>query len=48
VALHGLDDRAVGLEDFGKPAGYVRRQVEGWTRRYLAAATSDASALPVT
>jgi len=45
VALHGLDDRAVGLEDFGKPAGYVRRQVEGWTRRYLAAATSDVRAL---
>jgi len=41
VALHGLDYRSVGLEDFGKPEGYVRRQVEGWTRRYVGAATSE-------
>ena len=40
--LHGLDYRAVGLEGFGKPQGYVRRQVEGWSNRYRDARTEDA------
>ncbi|MCA1828340.1 MAG: phosphotransferase family protein [Myxococcales bacterium] len=39
VALHGVDWRAAGLE--GKPEGYVRRQVEGWTRRWHDARTED-------
>jgi aminoglycoside phosphotransferase (APT) family kinase protein len=39
--LHKLDLRSSGLDDFGKPEGYCRRQVEGWTRRYLAARTHD-------
>ncbi len=42
VELHGIDFRAVGLEGFGKPDGYVKRQVEGWSRRYLDARTPDA------
>ena len=40
--LHNLDIREVGLENFGKPKGYTRRQVEGWTRRYRNAKTPDA------
>ena len=28
--LHALDYRAAGLEDAGKPQGYVERQVTGW------------------
>jgi aminoglycoside phosphotransferase (APT) family kinase protein len=40
--LHTLDYKAVGLEDFGKPQGYVKRQVEGWSRRYRDAKTDDA------
>jgi aminoglycoside phosphotransferase (APT) family kinase protein len=32
--LHGLDWRALGFGDFGKPDGYVERQVTGWTRRW--------------
>jgi len=40
--LHSVDYRKIGLEDFGKPEGYVRRQVEGWSRRYLQARTPDA------
>jgi aminoglycoside phosphotransferase (APT) family kinase protein len=40
--LHAIDYRAVGLEDFGKPVGYVRRQVEGWSERYRQARTPDA------
>lgn len=39
--LHLLDPAAVGLADFGRPAGYVARQVEGWTRRYADARTDD-------
>jgi aminoglycoside phosphotransferase (APT) family kinase protein len=40
--LHSIDYKAVGLEGFGKPQGYVRRQVEGWSERYRAAQTPDA------
>ncbi len=40
--LHSIDYREVGLENFGKPAGYVQRQVAGWSRRYRAARTPDA------
>jgi aminoglycoside phosphotransferase (APT) family kinase protein len=40
--LHAIDYQAVGLQDFGKPVGYVRRQVEGWTERYRQARTPDA------
>ncbi len=40
--LHSLDYKKAGLEDFGKPEGYVRRQVEGWSRRYRDAKTEDA------
>ncbi len=41
-ALHAVDYRAVGLDGFGRPEGYVRRQVEGWTERYGKARTPDA------
>lgn len=37
--LHGVDYRAIGLDQFGRPAGYVGRQVAGWSERYAAAAT---------
>jgi aminoglycoside phosphotransferase (APT) family kinase protein len=40
VEIHGLDHEAAGLE-LGHPAGYVRRQIEGWTRRYHNARTDD-------
>ena len=39
AALHRLDYRAIGLADFGKPDGYVARQVKGWTERYAKAET---------
>ncbi len=41
VELHSVDYRAVGLEDFGKPEGYVERQVAGWSDRYRRARTPD-------
>lgn len=33
ATLHGLDWRAAGLEDFGRPAGYLPRQVALWSRQ---------------
>ena len=41
AALHALDYQAAGLGDLGKPEGYVRRQVEGWTKRYFNAKTDE-------
>ncbi|MBU1170707.1 MAG: phosphotransferase family protein [Proteobacteria bacterium] len=42
VELHSIDVKAVGLENLGKPAGFVKRQVEGWSGRYRKAKTPDA------
>jgi aminoglycoside phosphotransferase (APT) family kinase protein len=42
VELHSIDYTAVGLNDFGKPQGYVARQVEGWSKRFRNAWTQDA------
>ena len=39
AALHSLDIHATGLDQLGKPAGYVQRQVEGWIKRYYTAET---------
>jgi aminoglycoside phosphotransferase (APT) family kinase protein len=43
--LHRVDYRAVGLEDFGKPTGYVARQVARWSKQYLASCLEDAPAM---
>lgn len=42
VALHHVDYKRAGLEGYGKPEGYVKRQVEGWSGRYRSARTADA------
>jgi aminoglycoside phosphotransferase (APT) family kinase protein len=42
LELHTVDYQEIGLADFGKPEGYVERQVVGWTKRYRAARTDDA------
>ncbi len=39
VALHAIDIHTTGLDQLGKPDGYISRQVDGWTKRYLAAQT---------
>lgn len=41
IDLHTVDYKAVGLGDFGKPEGYVDRQVFGWNKRYTKAWTED-------
>ncbi len=45
VDLHAVDYRAAGLGDFGKPAGYVERQVRGWSERYTGSQTDDIPAM---
>ena len=39
--LHSVDLVAAGLDSFGRPEGYVLRQVEGWCRRWADSATPD-------
>ncbi len=39
--LHSVDLEQAGLQDFGRPVGYVQRQVDGWSRRWEAAVTPD-------
>lgn len=41
IDLHKVDFKAIGLGDFGKPEGYVERQVLGWNRRYEKVITDD-------
>ncbi|CAG9177393.1 phosphotransferase [Cupriavidus pampae] len=36
AALHGIDYAAIGLGDYGRPGGYVVRQIERWSKQYLA------------
>lgn len=39
AAIHSIDYKEAGLEGLGKPEGYARRQVQGWTQRYFDAKT---------
>ena len=41
VELHAVDHHAVGLSEFGRPEGYVERQIRGWSERYRRARTPD-------
>jgi aminoglycoside phosphotransferase (APT) family kinase protein len=45
AALHGVDYRAVGLEDFRKPGSYFHRQISRWTRQYRDSRTEDIPAM---
>jgi aminoglycoside phosphotransferase (APT) family kinase protein len=37
--LHMLDHQALGLADFGRPQGYVGRQIRRWSEQYQASET---------
>jgi aminoglycoside phosphotransferase (APT) family kinase protein len=37
VALHGVDPTSVGLADFGRPEGFMARQVRRWGKQWEAA-----------
>jgi aminoglycoside phosphotransferase (APT) family kinase protein len=41
IELHQVDAEAAGLGDLGKGAGYVERQVRGWSERFRAARTEN-------
>jgi aminoglycoside phosphotransferase (APT) family kinase protein len=41
AALHDVDPHAVGLGDWGRPDGYLERQVARWARQWEAVATRD-------
>jgi aminoglycoside phosphotransferase (APT) family kinase protein len=41
AALHAIDVVANGLSGLGKPAGFVERQVRGWTGRWEGSKTTD-------
>ena len=38
-ALHKTDDKAVGLEDYGRPGNYMARQIDRWSKQYRASET---------
>ena len=44
IELHQVDYRDAGLEDFGRPEGYVERQITGWNGRYERVITDDVGA----
>ncbi|HUJ58845.1 MAG TPA: phosphotransferase family protein [Kofleriaceae bacterium] len=48
VDLHAVDYAAAGLGDLGKPAGYIERQVRGWSERYAGSQTDDIPAMTET
>jgi aminoglycoside phosphotransferase (APT) family kinase protein len=41
AGIHAVDYAAAGLNELGQPRGYVRRQIEGWTKRYFNARTDE-------
>jgi len=43
--IHAIDYEAAGLGELGSPQGYVKRQVEGWTKRYYNARTDEVPAI---
>ncbi|GAA5120147.1 phosphotransferase family protein [Alloalcanivorax gelatiniphagus] len=43
--LHRVDHQAAGLGDFGRPQGYVTRQVKRWSAQYEASKTDELPAM---
>ncbi len=41
VALHQVDPHEVGLDDFGRPSGFLTRQVDRWKRQLDASRSRD-------
>ncbi len=39
--LHQVDYKAAGLDELGRPSGYVGRQVAGWSKRYAKSKTDE-------
>jgi aminoglycoside phosphotransferase (APT) family kinase protein len=47
ASLHMLDPAALGLADYGRPEGYMARQVRRWTQQYRAACNHPIAAMEV-
>ncbi|GLQ05655.1 phosphotransferase [Sneathiella chinensis] len=45
AALHQVDYKAVGLEDFGKSTDYLARQINRWSKQYKASETEKIEAM---
>jgi aminoglycoside phosphotransferase (APT) family kinase protein len=45
VHIHSIDLESSSMLSLGRPAGYVQRQVEGWTKRYVNAQTDSLLAM---
>jgi aminoglycoside phosphotransferase (APT) family kinase protein len=45
AAIHAVDTAAVGLDDLGRPDGFLARAVSGWRKRGLAAKEDGTDAL---
>lgn len=43
--LHQIDPAAIGLGDFGRPGGYVGRQIKRWSEQYRASETETIEAM---
>ncbi len=45
LALHAVDSESVGLADFGRPTGFLERQVRRWWQQWEASTTRELPAL---
>jgi len=43
--LHSVDPAAVGLGEFGRPGNYYERQINRWSKQYLASKTEEIEAM---
>jgi aminoglycoside phosphotransferase (APT) family kinase protein len=46
VVLHGVDPQSVGLGEFGRPDGFLARQVKRWSQQWQANETEPRPMLP--
>jgi aminoglycoside phosphotransferase (APT) family kinase protein len=45
AALHTIEPAAVGLDEFGRPAGFMERQLRRWSKQWEASRTDELPAL---
>ncbi len=45
VRLHSVDPAAVGLDGFGRPHGYLERQIHRWSQQWARSATGELPAI---
>jgi aminoglycoside phosphotransferase (APT) family kinase protein len=45
ASLHTIDPSAIGLAEFGRPAGFMERQLRRWSQQWEASRTEDLPAL---